>query len=95
MCQVSSYSRSGTLAMVIPPPTGNCNRFPFCVNVRISKLASHAPSKPAYSSEPQYGPRTTCSSSVMISIAQDLRRTGDRSARPCGAEQVPHVAIGG
>src|SRR5262245_38998119 len=46
LCQVSSYSRSGTESATMPPPTGNCTQPRPMVNVRIRMLVSIVPSNP-------------------------------------------------
>jgi len=46
LCQVSSYSRSGTDWATMPPPTGNCHQPRPAVIVRIRMFRSAWPSKP-------------------------------------------------
>ena len=46
LCQVSSYSRSGSLWATMPPPTGNCHQPRPAVIVRIRMFVSIVPSKP-------------------------------------------------
>src|SRR5262245_20251154 len=70
LCNVSSYSRSGSESATMPPPTGNCSQPPAAVKVRMRMLVSIAPSKPIQPRLPQYGPRACGSSSAMISIAR-------------------------
>ena len=53
LCQVSWYSSAGFDWATMPPPTGSCHQPRPAVIVLIRILASIAPLKPMYASEPQ------------------------------------------